>query len=122
MATQHELKVAERDNTLTGRKLRQAGYIPVTLYGNDIQPVHIQAKAHEFTQLAAHGVKTFKLSGFVNVTAKLQQLQMDSLSQHPISVALLLVDGTVEHGKKTDKTSQPASKKKTTKKEPVLAS
>lgn len=119
MATQPELKVAERDNTLTGRKLRQAGYIPVTLYGSDIHPLHIQAKSHEFTQLAAHGVKTFKLSGFVNVTAKLQQLQMDSLSQHPISVALLLVDGTVEHGKKTN---QPASKKKTTKKEPVLAS
>lgn len=119
---QQELKVAERDNTLTGRKLRQAGYIPVTLYGADIQPVHIQAKTHEFTQLTAHGAKTFKLSGYVNVTAKLQQLQLDSLSQYPVSAGLLLVSGTVAQAEKSTPKSQPASKKKTVTKAPAPVS
>lgn len=100
MTTQNELKVAERDTTLTGRKLRQAGYIPVSLYGKDIQPVHIQAKAHEFTQLVAHGSHTFKVSGYLNITAKLQQLQMDSLSQNPLSAALFLTEGTVPQAEK----------------------
>lgn len=117
MAKQNELKVAERDNTLTARKLRVAGYIPVTLYGKDVH-VQIQAKAHEFTQLMAHGAREFKLSGYVNVTAKVRQLQVNPVSQQPISVELLLLDGTVPQ---TDKPAKSAPKGKSKKGEAALA-
>lgn len=103
MAKQQELKVTERDNTLNPRKLREAGYIPVTLYGNNIPSVQIQAKAHEFAQLVTHGAQTFKLSGYVNVTAKLQQLQVDAVSQKPVSVQLLLLEGSLPQAETSNK-------------------
>lgn len=86
-----ELKVTERDNTLNPRQLRAAGFIPVTLYGKNQQSVQIQAKTHELTQLIMHGSQNFALSGFVSGKAQLRQLQVDPVSQQPISVQLLSV-------------------------------
>lgn len=106
MAKQQELKVTERDNTLNPRKLREAGYIPVTIYGSHVPSVQLQAKAHDFTLLVAHGAQTFKLSGYVNATAKLQQLQLDGVTQKPVSVELLLVEGSLPQAGTPDKTSK----------------
>lgn len=88
---QNDLKVSERDTTLNPRQLRAAGYIPVTLYGKNQQSVQIQAKSHELAQLIMHGSQNFQLSGFVSGKAKLRQLQVDPVSQQPISAQLLSV-------------------------------
>jgi ribosomal protein L25 (general stress protein Ctc) len=93
MTQQQELKVTERDQTLTPRKLRVAGYIPATLYGKNIQSVQIQVKSHEFAQLMAHGNRQLKLSGYVNATAQVRQLQVQPVSQRPISAEFYLLDG-----------------------------
>ncbi|WP_303673553.1 hypothetical protein [Vampirovibrio chlorellavorus] len=90
-AKQSDLKVTERDNTLNPRQLRAAGFIPVTLYGKNRESVQIQAKTHELSQLIMHGSQHFQLSGFVSGPAKLRQLQVDPVSQQPISAQLLSV-------------------------------
>ncbi|WP_373531126.1 hypothetical protein [Vampirovibrio sp.] len=95
MTKSQELKVTERDTTLTPRKLRVAGYIPVTLYGKNIQSVHIQVKSHEFAQLISHGNRQLKLSGYVDATAQVRQLHVEPVSQRPISAEFYLLDGTV---------------------------
>ncbi len=124
MANQPELKVAERDNTLNPRQLRKAGYIPTTLYGKGIHSVQIQVKAHEFNQLLAHGNQTFKLNGFVNVTAKTQKLQFTPVGHEVIGAELLLLDGAVPHAALTSgstaKTTGKTAKSPKSKKEAAL--
>ncbi len=90
MTTQHELKVAERDTTITPRHLREAGYIPATVYGHGVPSQNVQLRAHEFQQLFMHGQREFQLTGFISGPAKLQNLNRDAVTQKPISVELHL--------------------------------
>lgn len=90
MPTLQDLKVTERDTTVTPHQLRVAGYIPATLYGKDTEPKSIQVRAHEFSQFLSQGVRNFKLSGFVQGEANARQVQRDPVSQKPISVQFQL--------------------------------
>lgn len=81
-----ELKVAERDTTLTPNQLRAAGLVPATLYGKGVENKALQVRAHEFSQLYVQGKRQFKLTGYVDCVATVKQVQRDSVKQYPISI------------------------------------
>lgn len=85
------LTVTERDNTITPRQLREAGYIPATLYGKKQEALSVQVRAHELNLLLLHGVREFQLTGFVEGKVKAQHVQREPVSQKPISLQLHLV-------------------------------
>lgn len=90
-STPSPLKVTERDNTVTPRQLREAGYVPATLYGKNQEAVSVQLRAHEFNQLLLQGIREFQLTGFVEGKVKAQHVQREPVSQKPISIQLYLV-------------------------------
>lgn len=96
MSMPKELKVTERDTTLTPRQLRAAGYIPATIYGKDIAPQSVQVRAHEFTQFFLQGIREFRLTGLFENNVKAQEVQRDPVSQRPISIQFRLLDGSDE--------------------------
>lgn len=90
MPTLQDLKVTERDTTVTPHQLRTAGYIPATLCAKGRESQSVQVRAHEFTQFFLQGVRDFKLSGFVDGEAKAQQVQRDPVSQKPVSIQFVM--------------------------------
>jgi ribosomal protein L25 (general stress protein Ctc) len=88
MSNLQELKVTERDTTLTPRQLRTAGFIPATVYGHGVESQNIQVRNHEFHQLYMHGTREFQLTGFVSGMAKLQKLDRDPVTQKPFAIEL----------------------------------
>lgn len=88
-----ELKVSERDTTITPRQLRAAGYVPATLYGPGAEPQSIQVRAHEFDQLFSRGVTRYRLIGYCAGEATAQQVQRDPVSGKPLSVQFVLHAG-----------------------------
>ena len=108
MANLQELKVSERDTTITPRHLRTAGYIPATVYGRGMQSQSVQVRAHQFHQLFLHGSREFHLSGFISGPAKLKNLNADPVSQQPIALEFQMDTG--ETGKKATKKGRAASK------------
>jgi ribosomal protein L25 (general stress protein Ctc) len=113
-----DLKVTERDTTLTPRQLRAAGFVPATLYGKGIESQSIQVKTHELTLAMMHGAREFSLQGLPgDMTARVQQIQTEPVSQKPLSVEFLLTSPAPGGAKK----AEPAAKKATSsKKEAVL--
>jgi ribosomal protein L25 (general stress protein Ctc) len=93
MPTPQELKATERDTTVTPRQLRAAGYIPATLYGNGMPPQSLQVRAHEFSHCFLQGIRAFRLTGFIESNVKAQHVQRDPVSQQPISIQFLRLDG-----------------------------
>lgn len=112
MSSLPELKVTERDNTLNPRQLRSAGFVPATLYGKGVASQSIQVRAHEFTLAMMHGNREFRLQGLGSeVTARVQQLQVDPVKQTPLSVEFLLTSPvTGSASKKPASKKQPAEK------------
>lgn len=111
MSTQKELKVTERDTTLNPRQLRAAGFVPATIYGKNVEPRSVQVRAHELSQFYTQGVREFKLSGFLETSVRIQELQMEPVSTKPLSVQFLQLDGASDSGKasrKVAKAEKPA--------------
>jgi len=90
-STPSPLKVTERDNTVTPHQLREAGYVPATLYGKNREALSIQIRTHEFNLLLQQGVREFQLTGFVEGKVKAQHVQREAVSQKPISIQLHLI-------------------------------
>lgn len=63
MSEKINLRIFERDTTITPRKLRSIGYIPATIYGKTFNPMSIQVKSHEFELSWFKGIKRFHLEG-----------------------------------------------------------
>lgn len=94
MSDFQELKVAERDNTITPSHLRSAGFIPATVYGHGIESKSVQVRTHEFQQFYAKGEREFQLSGFVSGTAKIKNLTTNPVTHIPIALEFHLDTGT----------------------------
>ena len=88
-----DLKVGERDTTLTPRQLRSAGYIPVTLCGKGIESVCLQVNSHDFTQAYLQGVRGFHLTGYLDTEAEVKDLQLNAMNRSPISIQFQQVGG-----------------------------
>ena len=85
-----QLQVTERDQTLTPRQLRAAGFLPATLYGKkgkDSQ--NIQVRDREFTKAYKEGNRVFHLQGLHNPLVRVSQLQVDPLSQKVLNVEFI---------------------------------
>jgi len=93
MSSLAELKSTERDETLNPRQLRAAGYVPATLYGKGLEPRSLQVRAHEFQQLFTQGVRQFQLTGFISCTVKAQDVQRNPVSQQPLSIQFMPLEG-----------------------------
>lgn len=91
MTTPQELKIAERDTTITPRQLRTAGFVPGTLYGKNVESQSVQIKTHEFCQMLAQGHRLFNLTGFYTGLAKAGEIQFDRVTQKPLSVQFVVV-------------------------------
>ena len=114
MSSTQELKVTERDTTLTPRQLRAAGFVPATLYGKEFESQSIQVKTHELTLAMMHGAREFKLQGLSgDMTAKVQQIQTEPVSQKPLSVEFLLTSPAAG-GKKPEKAAKKQASEKVT--------
>jgi ribosomal protein L25 (general stress protein Ctc) len=96
MSTPQELKVTERDTTVTPRQLRAVGYIPATIYGNGIPSQSVQVRAHEFSHFLMQGIREFRLTGFIESTVEAQDVQRDPVSQKPVSIQFLRIKGAGE--------------------------
>jgi len=96
MSSPQELKVTERDTTLTPRQLRKAGFIPATLYAHGGQSKTLQVRAHEFNLFYAQGIREFKLTGFTDCIAKARQVQMDAVYQKPLAIEFMPMDGAAD--------------------------
>lgn len=112
MSSLQELKVTERDTTLTPRQLRQAGFVPATIAGKGTASQAVQVRAHEFNQLYVQGVREFQLTGYANAKVKAQQVQSDPVSRKALSIQFIQLDGqTAEKPskpKKEPKAEKPA--------------
>lgn len=110
--SQTELKVWERDTTLTPRQLRAAGYVPATLYGKGVEPANLQVRAHEFSQDYLHGVREFKLTGFVNTAVEIKAVQFDAVNRIPLSIQFWQHGDRVQQSSKKNKKEVALSGKK----------
>ncbi|HEY9688119.1 MAG TPA: hypothetical protein V6C52_14185 [Coleofasciculaceae cyanobacterium] len=110
MSTLNELKATERDTTLNPRQLRAAGFVPATLYGKSIEAQSIQVRAHELQQFFTQGVREFQLTGFTTYAVKIQEMQRDPVSQQPLSVQFMLMDGGAAGNAKAAKKAPQAEK------------
>lgn len=92
MVSTQDLKVSERDTTLTPRQLRAAGFIPATIYGKGTNAREVQVRTHEFQQFYTHGIREFAMSGFVQGHAQAKQVQVDAVSRKPLAIEFCLAD------------------------------
>lgn len=96
----HALPVTERDTTLNPRQLRDAGFIPVTMYGKGRESVNLQVRGHEFTQMFRKGARLFKLEGYSEaLTVKAHQLQVDPVRQDILNAEFLVLTTETESKK-----------------------
>ena len=75
-----QLKVEVRDvfGTHRNRKLRQAGRIPAILYGHGRENVPLSVAVDEFEAVLRHGARLVSLTGGVNESAFIRDLQWDT--------------------------------------------
>ena len=74
------LEVKKRDGlgSLAAKKLRQNGEIPANLYGHGEANVHLAVKADAIHNIIKHGTKLVALTGGVQDTAILREVQWDA--------------------------------------------
>jgi ribosomal protein L25 (general stress protein Ctc) len=103
------LQATERDNTLNPRQLRNAGFLPATLYGKEIEPQSIQVRDIDFTRAYGKGARDFQLEGLEAgpVVARAHEVQSETVSGKVLSIQFLHVSGAV----KSSAPKPPAPKK-----------
>ncbi|MBR1616699.1 hypothetical protein IJ670_00960, partial [bacterium] len=57
-----KLNIVERDVNKNPRQIRQAGFIPVSLYGKNIEPKNLQVNAHEFEMASRNASEEWELN------------------------------------------------------------
>ncbi len=85
------LKVKTRDGlgSNASRKLRQTGHVPANLYGHGEANLNLAVSADELGNIIKHGTKLVALTGAINDTAILREVQWDTFG-----VDILHVDFT----------------------------
>jgi large subunit ribosomal protein L25 len=68
------------------RRLREAGRIPAVLYGHGLENVSLAVPAEELTAVIRHGSRMVSLSGAVNESAFIRDLQWDTWGTHILHV------------------------------------
>jgi len=83
-----ELKVEVRDSRgkRNARRLRQSGAIPAVLYGHGKESVALSVPADVLGNLVHHGSRLVALTGAVNESAMIREVQWDTWGTHPLHV------------------------------------
>ena len=83
-----ELKVEVRENRgkRNARRLRQTGAIPAVLYGHGLESVALSVRADVLGNLVQHGSRLITLTGAVNESAMIRELQWDTWGTHLLHV------------------------------------
>jgi large subunit ribosomal protein L25 len=68
------------------RRLRQAGQIPAVLYGHGLECVPLSVEADVLTSAIRHGSRLVGLTGAVNESAFIRELQWDTWGTHIVHV------------------------------------
>jgi large subunit ribosomal protein L25 len=68
------------------RRLRESGRIPAVLYGHGLENVSLAVPAEELTAVIRHGSRMVSLSGAVNESAFIRDLQWDTWGTHILHV------------------------------------
>jgi large subunit ribosomal protein L25 len=85
-----ELKVEVRDcrGKLNNRRLRRAGKVPAVLYGHGLKNVSLTVPAEQLDAALRHGSRLVNLSGGVQESAFIRDLQWDTWGTHVLHVDL----------------------------------
>jgi large subunit ribosomal protein L25 len=68
------------------RRLRQSGKVPAVLYGHGLQNVPLAVEADAITDAVRHGSRLVSLTGAVNESAFIRELQWDTWGTHIVHV------------------------------------
>ena len=89
-----EVKKREGLGTLASNRLRQTGYIPANLYGHGEPNVNLAVRADAINTIIHHGTKLLSLTGDINDTALLREVQWDAFGIDVLHVDLTRVSQT----------------------------
>lgn len=70
------------------RRLRESGRIPAVLYGHGLENVPLAVPSEELTAVIRHGSRMVSLTGAVNESAFIRDLQWDTWGTHILHVDL----------------------------------
>lgn len=73
-----EVKRRENLGSRASQKLRQTGRVPAILYGHGEENVNLSVRADAIQRIIDHGTKLLSLSGELNDTALLREVQWDA--------------------------------------------
>lgn len=86
-----EVKNRNELGTLASNRLRQTGYIPANLYGHGEPNVNLAVRADAINMLIQQGSKLLSLTGDLNETALLREVQWDAFGIDVVHVDLTRV-------------------------------
>ena len=76
------------------RRLRQAGSIPAVLYGHGEETVAISVPSEEIDAAIRHGSQLVDLTGDLNESALISDVQWDTFGMHPLHIDFTRVSKT----------------------------
>jgi large subunit ribosomal protein L25 len=87
------IEVKKRDGVGSkfSRKLRQSGMVPANLYGHGEANVNLMVRSDALANIIQHGTKLLSLTGEVNDTALLREVQWDTFGVEVLHVDLTRV-------------------------------
>lgn len=86
MALQLAVQSRESQGKHGNRRLRQSGHVPGILYGHGQQSVPLSVEAETLSAAVRHGSRLVSLTGAVNESAFIRELQWDTWGTHIIHV------------------------------------
>jgi large subunit ribosomal protein L25 len=86
MALQLAVQSRAEQGKHNNRRLRRAGSIPAVLYGHGLQNVSLAVAADALTAAIRHGSRLVSLTGAVNESAFIRELQWDTWGTHIVHV------------------------------------
>ncbi|MEM7477570.1 MAG: 50S ribosomal protein L25 [Planctomycetota bacterium] len=89
-----EVKKREGTGSLASKKLRRTGQIPAILYGHGEENVNLSVSGDAIQRVIEHGVKLLTLTGDVNETAFLRDVQWDAFGIDVLHIDLNRVSAT----------------------------
>ena len=86
MAETLNVEVRPAGGKRDAKRLRQAGSVPAILYGHGEKSVSLTVKAEQFASALRHGSRMVELSGGVNESALIRELQWDVYGTHVVHI------------------------------------
>ena len=86
MAEQMSVELRKQGGKLNNRRLRRGGKIPAVLYGHGQENVCLNVSAETLSTALRHGSRLVDLTGAVNESAFIRDMQWDTWGTHVLHV------------------------------------